>query len=205
MKILKRIGVAVVAIAVLLLVGSLFLPSKIHVERSRVIKASPEAVFAQVNDLKNWMNWMPWNKKDPSMQIKWGSQTAGVGGNYSWESAHEEVGNGKMYISKSEPNALVETQMYFMNSDEPATGTLKFEPIGDGNTRVTWSVDSDAGMNPMWKYMGLMMEKFVGPDFEKGLEDLNRVAQANPVAEPQKQFVEVPLDSAAQTIQPAQL
>ena len=203
MKILKTIGIVLLSAVVLLLVISFFLPSHMHVERTRVIKAKPDAVFAQVNDLKNWMNWMPWNKKDPNMQIEWGSQTAGVGASYTWKSEHNEVGNGKMNISKSEPNALVETQMYFMESDEPATGTFKLEPT-EGGTKVTWSMDSDAGMNPMWKFMGLMMDGMVGPDFEKGLEDLDRVAQANPIPEPAP-IVELPADSLQTATQPTQL
>ncbi|HZF99936.1 MAG TPA: SRPBCC family protein [Chitinophagales bacterium] len=203
MKILKTVGIAVLSLVVLLLVVSFFLPSHIHVERSRVIKARPDAVFAQVNDLKNWTAWMPWNKKDPNMQIEWGAQTAGVGAGYSWKSVHDEVGNGKMHISKSEPNALVETQMYLMDSAEPMTGTLKLEPADGGNTKVTWSMDGDSGKNPMWKYMALMMDKMVGPDFEKGLEDLDRVAQANPVPEPQTQIVEAP--DTTQAMQPTQL
>src|SRR5687768_11020731 len=114
MKILKRLGLFLLAVIALLLVVSFFLPSNVHVERSRVVKAKPDAVFVQVNELKNWNNWMPWNKLDPNMQITWGEKTEGTGGSYAWSSEHESVGKGSVTITKSEPNNLVSTELNFM-------------------------------------------------------------------------------------------
>ena len=43
-----------------------------------VVKSPPDAVYNQINDLKNWNNWMPWNKMDRNMQVTWGGgPTAG--------------------------------------------------------------------------------------------------------------------------------
>jgi hypothetical protein len=197
MKALKIVGVLLLSTLLLLLLISFFLPSEVNVERSRVMHAKPDAVYAQVNNLRNWMNWMPWNKKDPNMQIEWGDPTSGVGAGYAWKSEHKEVGNGHLRISQSEQNAMVETEMFFMESERPAYGTFKFEPTAEG-TKVVWSMRSDMGKNPVAKLMGLMMDSWVGGDFEKGLEQLDAAAQANPVAEPAAPMVETPTDSLQQ-------
>src|SRR5687768_12905717 len=111
MKILKTIGIVLVAVIVLCLVISFFLPSKVTVERSRVLKAKPGAIYAQITNLKTWNNWMPWNKIDPNMQITYGEKTEGTGAQYSWKSEHQEVGNGTIVLTKCEPNALVENDL----------------------------------------------------------------------------------------------
>jgi hypothetical protein len=51
------------------------------------------------------------------------------------------------------------------------------EPEGDGS-RVTWAFDTDLGMNPMARYMGLAFERFIGPDYERGLAKLKQLAEA---------------------------
>ena len=201
MQILKRVGLMLLAVVVLLLVVSLFLPSRVHVERSRVLKARPDAVFAQVNDLRNWFNWMPWNKVDPNMKIAWGAVTEGPEAKYAWESENKEVGQGSITIVKSDPNRMVQTDMDFMDHGK-ATGEFILEEQPDG-TKVTWTMDSEMGMNPVFKFMGLFMDKMVGPDFEKGLKDLDNVAQANPVAAPEEQAVSTPTDSTQATAEPS--
>ena len=40
-----------------------FLPGQYSVERSATIAASPEAVFAHVNNFKKWEDWSPWAKR----------------------------------------------------------------------------------------------------------------------------------------------
>ncbi|UKJ05992.1 hypothetical protein [Solitalea lacus] len=57
MKILKKLFLGIIAILVLLVVVSLFLPSTYKVERSAVIKAPVAKVFNEFNDLNNWPNW----------------------------------------------------------------------------------------------------------------------------------------------------
>src|SRR6266478_2042707 len=96
-KILKAILYIIGSLVVLVLVVGLFLPSNVHVERTKVLKSPPEAVFNQINDLKNWDNWMPWNKMDKNIQVTWnGDKTSGEGASYSWKS--KVVGNGKVII-----------------------------------------------------------------------------------------------------------
>ena len=60
MKTLKKIILAVLLIPILLVVVSLFLPAQYRVERTATINARPDAVFAQINTLKQWPEWTAW-------------------------------------------------------------------------------------------------------------------------------------------------
>lgn len=184
MKFLKRLLTFIVALAVLLLLVSFFLPGKVHVERSLQMNGvKPASVYAQLNDLKSYDKWMPWNQKDPNMKKTWGEKTAGEGAWYSWESKVKDVGNGKMTITESTPDKSVKTDLNFMENGTAKAGWDIVEK--DGGSDVKWYMDSEATGNFLWaamsKYMFLFMDKMVGPDFEKGLENLKKVAEAAPV------------------------
>lgn len=176
MKTVRRAGIIVLILLVLLVIISFFLPANVHVERTAVIKAQPDVVFKQVNDLHNWNNWMPWNKLDPEMKIKYTGPEEGIGAGYSWSSEDKHVGKGKIAITESKPDQLVVTALDFMENGT-ATGSFKMEPA-DGGTRITWRMDMDMGMNPIGRYLGLFMDQMMGGDFEQGLDDLKKVSES---------------------------
>ena len=181
MKTLLKAGIAILVILILLIIVSLFLPANVHVERTAVIEAEPSVIFVQVNDLHNWNNWMPWNKMDPKMKIDYFGPSEGKGSGYSWHSDLKEVGDGKLWITQSLSNQYIETEMEFAQNG-PATGSFKFEKV-DGGTKVTWGMDSDMGMNPVGKYIGLFMDQMVGEQFDKGLNDLKKTSESHPSAQ----------------------
>jgi hypothetical protein len=59
-KILIGSVAALAAVAIILLVAIAIQPSQFRVERSAIMKASPERVFGQVNDFHLWDAWSPW-------------------------------------------------------------------------------------------------------------------------------------------------
>ncbi len=52
-----------------------------------------------------------------------------------------------------------------------ATAAFLLQPDGD-QTQVTWGFESELGMNPMSRWMGVMMDRWLGPDYERGLMNL---------------------------------
>jgi hypothetical protein len=179
MKILKKILIVlVVLIAVLAIIG-MFMSPKVRVERSMDMKASPDAVYNQVADLKMWDNWMPWNKMDPAMKKTYGEKTTGEGATYSWESTNKNVGKGSIVITKAVPNEMVETTLAF-EGQGTATGGYQIEKT-DGGSKVTWSINMDMGANPFKRLMGSMMDKMMGPYFDQGLHSLDSASSAMPV------------------------
>src|SRR5882724_3921520 len=101
MKILLKILGGLAALVLLLVVVAFFLPRQYRVERSLVINAKPDAILAQVGDLRGWKNWGAWQERDPGMKLMYSEKTTGVGAWSAWESKNE--GNGKMTITEQTP------------------------------------------------------------------------------------------------------
>jgi hypothetical protein len=47
-----------------------------------------------------------------------------------------------------------------------------------GKTTITWDLDTDMGNKPIGRYMGLMMDKWVSGDYDKGLSNLKALVEA---------------------------
>lgn len=184
MRFLKKLLLTITVIIVLLVIIAFFLPRHSVVERSLTINAPAEVIFAQVNDFKNWEKWSPWHHKDPDMKIFYDGPTAGKGASYRWESDHDQVGNGMQKIIASVPNDSVVSEMFFMESKDPAYGIFKLAE-SDSGTRVTWMMRHDTGMNPIARWFSLMMEGWVGGEFEQGLQNLKQIAESQPKDEAQ--------------------
>ncbi|MFT3934801.1 MAG: SRPBCC family protein [Chitinophagaceae bacterium] len=175
MRILKKVLSWLLILILLVAVIGLFLPRKVHIERSATVNASPTAVYNLVNDLKTYDKWMPWNKLDAKWKVEYGPQTTGTGAWYKWESTNKNVGKGQLTIDESVPGNKVVTRLNFEGFDTPAMGGYIMKPDG-GKTNLTWYMDTDMGANPFSHWMGLFMGKLMGPQFDKGLADIAAMA-----------------------------
>src|SRR5687768_9523845 len=94
------IGLAVAVVLFMVYVG--MQPDEYRVERSADLNAPPELVFAELNDLRRWRAWSPWDKLDPNMRKTFKGPPDGVGSRYIWN-GNSDVGKGQMAIMKSTP------------------------------------------------------------------------------------------------------
>ena len=183
MNTVKTISKFVLGAIAFLLVISLFLPSKVHVERTAIVKGSPETVYHLISNLPEWERWSPWHRIDPNMKLEYGTVKEGLGAEYSWKSEHDNVGNGSVKIVDAKPASYIKTNMNFMeNGVAEAEYFLAPKPEG---TEVRWTMDSDMGWNPIGRYFGLFMDGMIGKDYERGLHYLDSVAQ---IAKPAETF-----------------
>lgn len=146
------------------------LPRHVIVEREIVIDAPPEEVFRHVNSLQAFTEWSPWSDHDPDMVVTYSGPESGVGNVMEWTSDHPQVGNGRQEITEVIENESVRTALDFGGMGTAEAWWL-LDPV-DGGTRVVWGLDADMGNNPVGRWMGLMMDGFVGADYERGLERL---------------------------------
>lgn len=168
-----------IVIVLFVLVGVAFLlPQKVHVERSVDIRATPDQVFAMVNSFQRFNEWSPWFEKDPNAKYTFEGPSAGVGAKMSWASENRSVGNGSQEIVASEPPGLVRVRLTFADQ-APSEASFRLVESANG-TAVTWALDSDLGMNPVGRYFGLLLDRMVGGDYEKGLAKLKSVLEAPP-------------------------
>lgn len=175
MRFFKRFALGLLGVAALFIVVGLFLPSNVSVSREALINVPPDQVFGHINDLKKWGTWSPWAKRDPNMQQAFSGAEQGVGQKVVWTSEQDDVGNGSQVITESVPGKLVKTELDFGDMGQ-AKAAFNLEGF-DGGTRITWGFESDMGGNPLMRWMGLMMDGWIGADYEAGLAALKEVAE----------------------------
>ncbi len=170
------IGVLVIAIAFVALVATR--PSHFHIERSAQLAAPPEVVFPFINDFHRWPAWSPWEKLDPGMSREYSGSPQGVGAMYHW-SGNDDAGVGSMRISDSQAPSQVKIALEFEKPFKASNQTLFNIAPAVGGSAITWGMDGENGF--MFKAVGLFMnmDEMVGRDFEAGLENLKRVAEAD--------------------------
>ena len=174
---IKKIVIGLAVVIAAILIAANFQPDSFTVQRSTTIKAPPEKIFAQINDFHNWGAWDPWAKLDPSMKTTLSGAPNGKGAVYEW-SGSGQVGQGRMEITESTPPSKVAIQLNFikpMAGQDTAIFTL--QPQGD-STQVTWAMDGKVPFIGKIFHLFMNMDKMVGSQFEKGLNDMKSVAEA---------------------------
>ncbi len=158
---IKIIGVTIIFTIIALLVFAAMQPDSFRVQRSATIKASPEKVFAQINDFHRWDAWSPWEKVDPAVKRSYSGADNGKGAVYAWE-GNSEIGQGRMEIIESIPSSKMLLKIEFIKPFA-ATNTVEFNLTQNGeNTTVMQAM---YGPSPfMSKLMGFFfsMEKNSG-------------------------------------------
>ena len=149
--------------------------SSYTVERTRTIQAPVERVYPLIADFRQWTRWSPWEDVDPDLHRAYSGPATGPGASYAW-SGNRKAGAGSMTITEAQENRLVVIDLRFEKPFRSAsTTTFELTPA-EGATRVTWRM---VGPRPLlMRLLGPLLnpEKFVGKDFEKGLDRMALVA-----------------------------
>ncbi|CAG5076985.1 SRPBCC family protein [Parvicella tangerina] len=176
MMILAWIGVGLFGLALIIVIIGFLMPKQAYMKREVIINSDKQTIFAYANDLKKFVeNWSPWTEKDPDMETIYEGADAGVGAVYKWKGDKKKVGYGTMKIVESVPDEKVVSFLNFGGRGD-AEVTLRLEG-SDGEVKAIWEYAADNGNNPIARIFGSMMDKFLGPDFEKGLKKLKEVCE----------------------------
>jgi uncharacterized protein YndB with AHSA1/START domain len=175
----KRLALALLAGLLAFVAYVAMQPSTGTVTRSATIPAPPSAVFPYVNDLHKWQEWSPWAKLDPNATTTFEGPEAGNGAAFSW-SGNDEVGQGKMTIAESRQDTYVKMNLDF---EKPFAGRsvteFQLKPEGAG-TNVVWSMTGERPFLVRAMCIILNGDRMVGEMFEKGLQNLAKVASPAP-------------------------
>ena len=178
MKVLKRILIALVTIVVILVVIGFLLPKTRHVERSVVIDATPCAVFAQVNGFRNFNDWSPFVAVSPDADYAYDGPDFGVGSKITWNIPDPEPETGRQTIIASAPYERVDIELDLGRGGNAQVAYL-LQPE-NGGTHLTWSFDTDFGINLVGRYFGLILDRQLGPLYAQGLANLKRIDEQLP-------------------------
>ena len=184
MGIMKKLVIGIVAIVVLFGAAGLLLPANVGFERSVSLKAKPEVVYGYLNGFKNFNEWSPWAGLDPNTQYAITGPETGIGAKQAWTSEDPNVGNGSQEIIAVTPNESIQIRLEFGGTTTENISTQTITPEGEGS-KLVWRMDSALGMNPINRWFGtFLLERFVGPDYEKGLAALKPKVEALPAPAP---------------------
>lgn len=179
-----RIGIGLAVLLAVLLVVIATRPPTFTVQRSATISAPAPVIYAQIENLHNWPNWMSYDRMDPAIRRSYEGPAQGVGATYHYVS--DQVGEGRMTIARLEPNRRVAVRAQFVKPFAASNDVEFTLQPAQGGVRVTWAI---SGRNTfVAKAMSLFvnMDRMIGRDFEAGLADLKRVSEteARTVAAP---------------------
>lgn len=175
MRFLKWIFILLAGLVAVVVIGGLLLPRHVTVSRSVEIAAAPDVIFPHFNSLRATQAWSPWLSIDPDVEVTFDGAEAGVGAKMAWQSDDPNVGQGSQEITASIPNQAVETALDF-GAMGTATARFDLTPAGE-NTTLTWSLVTDMGAGPVGRWMGLMMDGVIGPDYERGLANIKALVE----------------------------
>lgn len=205
MRLILGLGVLVLILAAV----ALGLPAHVTVTRSVVINAPEYAIYPYLNNLRKFPEWSPWVDRDPNMKVTYSGPPEGKGAKVEWVSENPSVGTGGMEIVDNEQSRSVDLAADF--DGLKGMSSYQLTPAGAGS-KVTWSFGYETGSSPIKRWKGLMLDRFVGAEYLKGLEKLkakveaDRASTARPIvvpAPPPAAPAEEPAAAGGETVVPA--
>jgi uncharacterized protein YndB with AHSA1/START domain len=173
---------AIIAIVLVAAVGSLVAyattrPDTFKVKRSKLISAPAEKIFPLISNLRQMNTWNPFSKGDPTLKVTYSGPADGPGAAYEWASDGRN-GKGRIEITDVTPPSKVTLSLTII-TPMAAHNIVEFtlRPEGDA-TEVTWAMTGhDRPLVAKIMDVLLNMDRMVGGQFEKGLEDLKTIAE----------------------------
>jgi effector-binding domain-containing protein len=176
MKTLKKIVIGIIVLIVLAVIGGFLLPSTQHIERSLSIAAPPPVVFAQINGFKDYNDWSPFVAVMPDAEYSWSGPDFGVGSTLAWTTPDGET--GRQTIIAAQPYERVDIELD-LGRRGLAQAAYLLQPVPAG-TQLTWTFDTDFGLDLVGRFFGLFLERELGPLYAQGLANVKRIAEDLP-------------------------
>lgn len=160
-------------------------PNEYHIERSATFAAPPETMHAMLNDQRRFKEWSPWQKLDPDMQMDYSGPETGVGSVLHWV-GKGDAGEGKMTITESTPPSSIGVKLEFIKPFASVADVHYTIAPEESGSKVTWAMDGKHDVVSKVMCLFKSMDSMIGPDFEAGLANLQRVTAATqaPAADP---------------------
>ena len=167
--------VLAIAIAIILILAATK-PDTFRVERSAVVNVSADKVYPFVADFHQWLNWSPWEGRDPALKRTYSGSDRGKGAVYAWD-GNKNVGSGRMEILEtSAPSKILIKLDFFKPFEGHNTAEFTMLPQGDA-THLTWTMTGPAVFMSKVMQVFMNLDRMIGRDFEAGLANLKRLTE----------------------------
>jgi uncharacterized protein YndB with AHSA1/START domain len=175
LTILMIIGIIISVI----LITVLILPKKYKVLREVTIQQPQQKVFDYIKYIRNQDGFSVWANTDPNMKKTYKGDDGRVGFVSAWESDNKKVGAGEQEIIRvDEGKGIVTALRFFKPFPGEAVAQFMTAPGENNSTKVSWQLDSAMKYPMNFMLLFINMDKMLGADMEKGLENLkNKLAE----------------------------
>lgn len=174
------IAVALALIIAFVLILAARKPDIFRIERAATVNAPADRIFALICDFHQWLNWSPWEGRDPALKRTYSGAERGKGAVYAWD-GNKNVGSGRMEILEASPPSdlpsKVVIKLDFVKPFE-AHNTAEFTMLPQGGaTDVTWVMHGPAPFTSKVMQVFMNMDRMIGKDFEAGLANLKTITE----------------------------
>jgi len=160
----------ILAVIAAIILIAMLLPRKVVVTRQADVDMSPEDVIARVASTEGFQTFNPYCTTDPDLKITPFGPAQGVGSGFRFEG---KEGKGTQTVTNVTANSV--THLIDLGAMGKPVQTIEAKAMGSG-ARVTWSVASDMGYNPVFRIFGLFMDRMLGKTYELGLKNIAALA-----------------------------
>lgn len=176
-KFLKVIGLIVLLLIAFVLIAGIFAPKDVHLEKSILINAPRDKVWAHVNTLNGMEQWSPWPAKDPNMKKTYEGTPGAIGSVFKWD-GNKEVGSGTQTLTKAIQAERVETRLHFLKPFEGNAAAFIILSDSANATKATWGFDSRSPYPMNVMHLFFSMDDMMGKDYKNGLSKLKALSEA---------------------------
>lgn len=165
MRGIKLFFITVFILLAFLSLITVFLPSKITVSKTVLIKANENEVSRYIANFKNWKNWYPaFQNKNITVNTFQEKDTSFAA------ITDEKQRKLLMVLLKSAPGNI--TILLSEENKNKVTYQFILSPHGTGQTQLTWNANTTLDWYPWKKIAGIFLDKITGPQYEEALQNL---------------------------------
>jgi hypothetical protein len=176
MKIFIGIIIALGGIIVLLLIIGLFVKKDYSVAKEIIVNKSKSVVFEYLKFLKNQNKFSVWTSMDPNMKTEYRGTDGTEGFVSAWESENKNVGKGEQEILKIVNGERIDYEIRFIKPFASTSwANMIVASANENQTRVHWEFTGKMKYPTNLTLLFMNMEKMVGNDLEKGLQNLKTI------------------------------
>lgn len=172
---MKTFLYGLLAIIIILVITMFALGTQYQYEKSMIINAPANKVYANINSMQSFNQWNPWMKLDPQMKVEYKGVSGVKGDRYCWDSNLDDAGAGCQEIVAIEENRKIQTKINFIRPFEgEAFSDIILEPQGNA-TKVTWNMKTEMGYPT--NLMKLFMDGQMDDSYIEGLMNLKKISE----------------------------
>jgi hypothetical protein len=176
MEILLWFILGLITIIILLLIIGFFSKKDYSVGRDIIINKPKAVVFDYLKFLKNQNKFNVWASMDPNMKSTFTGTDGTQGFISAWDSENKNVGKGEQEILKIVDGERIDYEIRFLKPFKSTSWAyITTTSINENQTRIYWEFNAKMKYPTNLMLLFMNMEKMIGNDLQKGLENLNEI------------------------------